>query len=942
MKRSSSSRELLGLPSTSAFVLAAVVVLLEGFASAQLLPLVDLAAPPGSESARVLRVYGDDAGDRLGSELSEAIAFGDLNGDGYADLAVGAERAGGSTGNLRAGEVYVIYGSPESPLPVLDLNTDGAVSPAGETRLLGDGGESAEDPSGETDLGGVLAVGDVDGDGYDDLVVTARLANPSGRSWAGTVFVVFGGPALPGTVVGFHTDGVASQFGETRVLGAGTFDHTGTTAAACGDVDGDGYDDVVFQTRRNRAYVLYGSPALRGVVVDLATPGASSAVFTTMLGAGGDPVDGLVFRSVATADVDGDGRQDILVGSPYADPEGRTDAGAAYVVYGSPALRGATLDLWNPAGSDVTVLLGAAPGDQAGASVAGGDVDGDGVRDVVVGVPSADGEGRTDAGAACVVYGGPGLRGLTVDFQNPPGPGETRIVGDDGKEQNYGSVGDWAGSAVGTADANGDGVDDVVIGAPRAYGATASLDSVGEVVVVYGAPGLRGTTIDLAAGAAETRIRAAARNQRLGLRVAKGRGDLDGDGNDEVVARVNMDNPSIPANPDEAGAIVVVFGDGAVTNEAPVAFAGENLQIASCEQVATALAGVVSDAEGDALEYADGQPGAERDAPVAPQPRTAPGDGRRQRLRQRRGRRAPRRDGGEQRAAGCSGRRVDGPRLLRGLGGRGFRGRVPAPSRRAGGQRRRAHLHCHHPRRGRLREQLGGGGDHPGTSRPEEEDAAPASVLPADPLVERAGPGEVGDQELHLVRQDPAALEVHVLGVGGSEGHRQELHPRLLGGSARLVVVAALARGDDVVPAVDASVAQGRHVVPGEEEGVLALAAVQAQVRVAAKEDGIAEGRGVAPACLREDVPVTRRGEDGVDLDGAPQAGPGRDPAAQPVQDRPEGVDDAVEMVQAHGLLVADPLQGHAGHVDPEHLLFQAVQGASRQRRPGFRTPAPL
>src|SRR5689334_19806947 len=108
--------------------------------------------------------------------------------------------------------------------------------------------------------------------------------------------------------------------------------------------------------------------------------------------------------AVSAGDLNGDGRPDVIVGAPLADGASRHDSGAAYVIYGGgPRLR--NLDLGN-LGSAGFRIDGVAARDAAGTSVAAvGDVNGDGVADVLVGAPGADNNGRPNSGAAYVVYG---------------------------------------------------------------------------------------------------------------------------------------------------------------------------------------------------------------------------------------------------------------------------------------------------------------------------------------------------------------------------------------------------------------------------------------------------------------------------------------------------------------------------------------------------------
>jgi len=97
--------------------------------------LLSLDVVPGTESQPVLRVYGDDSADHLGAGITDGIAFGDVNGDGFDDMVIGSPSANSPAG-FTVGVVLVIYGSSDLPASSVDLNTDGVISAAGETRIL--------------------------------------------------------------------------------------------------------------------------------------------------------------------------------------------------------------------------------------------------------------------------------------------------------------------------------------------------------------------------------------------------------------------------------------------------------------------------------------------------------------------------------------------------------------------------------------------------------------------------------------------------------------------------------------------------------------------------------------------------------------------------------------------------------------------------------------
>lgn len=231
--------------------------------------------------------------------------------------------------------------------------------------------------------------------------------------------------------------------------------------------------------------------------------------------------------SVAGAgDVNGDGLDDLLVGAPERGP---LDAGAAYVVFGRETPENVDL---GALGRDGFRIAGAAGDDRAGIAVAGaGDVNGDGLADVLIGADLADNNGRSDSGSAYLVFGR--RTADNVDLADLGGAG-FRIDGATSL--------DHAGASVaGAGDMNGDGLDDLLVGAPESGLLT------GSAYVVFGQEG--STDVDLAAlGAGGFRAEAAGIGNRVGSSVA-GAGDVNRDGRPDVLVGASGD-----------GIVYVVFG----------------------------------------------------------------------------------------------------------------------------------------------------------------------------------------------------------------------------------------------------------------------------------------------------------------------------------------------------------------------------------------------
>jgi hypothetical protein len=179
---------------------------------------------------------------------------------------------------------------------------------------------------------------------------------------------------------------------------------------------------------------------------------------------------------VATGDVNGDGIPDLIVGSPGASPGGRSGAGQVAVVFGTRSGFPSTIGLSGLSGVQGFVLQGGASGDAAGSALAVGDVNGDGIGDLVIGAPGASPSSRSGAGEVAVVYGSGGGFPSSLD--------PSTLDGGPGFVLQGGASGDAAGSAVAVGDVNGDDIGDLVIGSPGA--SPGGHAGAGEAAVVFG------------------------------------------------------------------------------------------------------------------------------------------------------------------------------------------------------------------------------------------------------------------------------------------------------------------------------------------------------------------------------------------------------------------------------------------------------------------------
>lgn len=416
---------------------------------------------------------------------------GDVDGDGIGDVLLGAPQESGVAAG--AGAAALVLGPIVAGLDA--LTPDALMT-----------GVEAGDGAGVS----VASAGDVDGDGFGDVVIGAWQRNGVARD-TGAAYLLRG-----------PIDGTVALGPEHIVLEGDAPDaYAGFAVAGAGDVNGDGLADVLvssFHARERGAVGLLLGPVRRGPVL----LGDADAVIR-----GERDGEHAGIAVAAAGDVDGDGYGDVLVGAPFEDSGGE-DAGAVYLLRGP--LR-AEVSLHDAEAK----LVGESGGDQAGTSLAAaGDVNGDGVMDFVIGAPFAD-RGGTDAGAAYLVLGP--IRGV-VSLADAA----AIFVGE--------AAGDGAGVAVsGVPDIDADGRAELLIGA---WGADFAGDGAGAAYLVAGADA-RGV---FPLGRATARLLGEAAQDGIGGSVAGC--DVDGDGRgDLLIGAYGYDGES-----SNSGAVFIVGSAG--------------------------------------------------------------------------------------------------------------------------------------------------------------------------------------------------------------------------------------------------------------------------------------------------------------------------------------------------------------------------------------------
>jgi hypothetical protein len=478
--------------------------------------------------------FEPQAGDRFGW----VFATGDFNGDGADDLATGIPYDDGIVGFEIAdcGAVVVRYGVPGEGLAGGSAST-----------FLNQIGGGGPDPAEEGDLfGGTLAACDLDGDGFDELVVGVPAEDVGSLQDAGAVQVYRGAAGgLHATADRFLTQNTPGVPGDSE-----SFENTGVSVA-CGDFDADGFADLAFGVEESLesddAYVAGAVIVVHGSAVGLDT-NRSYSIHQNSPGIEGTAEHWDLFgRALAVGDFDGDGYADLAVGVPGEDATANgplAGRGAVQVVFGS-ASGLSQRDVVRAEGA-----LGGVPqhGDRLGHALAAGDFDGDSFDDLAIGVPWKDvnlGGLAVDAGQIYAIYGAVGgfdfsrtalWTATAIHFPGASAPNES------------------FGYSLAAGDFDRDGRDDLAIGEP--WGDSVVPDD-GLVNVLMGSEGglSNARRHGLTSGYHGHPGVANQANRNYGFAVATG--DFDGDGYVDLAVGAPYEGEN---NITDVGAAVVLYG----------------------------------------------------------------------------------------------------------------------------------------------------------------------------------------------------------------------------------------------------------------------------------------------------------------------------------------------------------------------------------------------
>jgi hypothetical protein len=472
----------------------------------------------------------------------------DYNGDGFADLAIGVPNEG-VNGMAEAGIVNVIYGSASgisaTATPDQRFFQDYSVG--------GDPASNIADVSEPQDhFGESLVSADFNGDGYTDLAVGVPDEDVGPHVDAGAVNVIYGSPT--GLSSTFVPDQIWHQDSPNVEGFPDTSEHFGTALAA-GDFNNDGYADLAIGTPLDYVDSIGGAGSVN-VIYGSASGLSATAIPDQIWHQNSPNVEDTVefgdhFASaLATGDFNGDGYDDLAIGVPDEDINGQIDAGSVNIIYGSASGLSATAvpdQRFFQDSPDVADFSEA--GDNFGASLATGDLNGDGFADLIIGVP---GENGSEGGVA-VIYGSASGLSATAVVADQFWTQDSPDVGDGGAADGA-EPGESFGTAVASGDFNNDGYDDMAASAPGDNAGAASA-TPGVVNIIFGsASGLSATAIpdDVIIG-----------NNRLGGVYALASGDFDGDGfADLAMGQPLYDASEVFFEIHSIGAVTALYGSG--------------------------------------------------------------------------------------------------------------------------------------------------------------------------------------------------------------------------------------------------------------------------------------------------------------------------------------------------------------------------------------------
>ena len=494
----------------------------------------DLSTLNNSNKGFIIEGTSDD---NLGYSVKNA---GDINGDGISDLVIGSPLSD-PDGKSNAGVTYVLFGSKD---------TQGFNYPFNPSTLNGTKGfvikgSQAGDQSGHS----VSNIGDINGDGVDDLAIGAPFSGINGDN-SGAAYIIFGSKQSNY----FSNPIELSDLGSKGLIikGSNLAHNAGWAVSSAGDFNGDGIKDLLIGATNpgnngngidGESYVIFGKEGGFSSTIDLSNIGLNDGLKIIS-----DDPNNLGYSVSDAGDINKDGITDIIIGAPYADPNGN-NSGSSYVIYGR------RINSENPVTSNIINIsnldsnndfngftINGQDQDQSGFSVSkAGDINGDGIADLIIGARDGSPNNKEFAGRAYVVFCKQDNMGNNFKLSDLNGSNGFTING----VASFDNAG-WSVSDLG--DINDDGIDDIIIGANNAN------NSSGQGYVIYGSRDGFNSTFELSNlnGTNGFIINGIAENGNLGYSVSSA-GDVNGDGVKDLIISAAFANSG-------TGAAYVVFG----------------------------------------------------------------------------------------------------------------------------------------------------------------------------------------------------------------------------------------------------------------------------------------------------------------------------------------------------------------------------------------------
>lgn len=411
-------------------------------------------------------------------------------------------------------------------------------------------GEAAADTAGNS----VSSAGDINGDGYEDF-----LTGASGSA-NGAVYLIYGQDAA-------FTSASLSQ--AVKFTGEASGDQAGYSVASAGDINNDGYGDILIgapETEQGTVYLIYGQ----------ATAFTSASLSTAIKFTGEVSGDKAGYSVSSAGDVNTDGYDDFLIGAiDNDDSEGH--AGAVYLVYGQSALYASVNSL-----SSYVEFTGEADSDYAGYKLStAGDVNHDGYGDFLISAYS-NGNSHNNAGAVYLFYGqSAAFASASLSTAGAIFQGE--------------NTGDYSGTALSSADVNGDGYTDIIIGARKAE--VGGVSNSGSVYLIYGGTGATALTGAIDLSVADTKFSGLAEGDFLGTAIASA--DINYDTYGDLIIGSEAGN----------GAVHMVFGQAAVIASQSLSSSDATFQGEAAGDIAGAAVGAADVNHDTFVDMLVGAPG---------------------------------------------------------------------------------------------------------------------------------------------------------------------------------------------------------------------------------------------------------------------------------------------------------------------------------------------